>query len=104
MLDPRRVPLTRQAFVGLMILVALSPAYAYVNGKKTDKVTAVRAEVVLPGYGYDRLVVKLPLGTEVDESLIGKAVDFTDFEARVYVMDGRVGYSATATAVTAAKA
>ncbi|MCC8356900.1 MAG: hypothetical protein LJU34_03475 [Oscillospiraceae bacterium] len=59
--------------------------------------------MVLPGYGYDRLVVKLPLGTEVDESLIGQAVDFADFSARVYVLDGRVGYSATATAVTAAK-
>ena len=103
MLNPCKINLSRQAFNGDMILVGLDDAYGYENGKRTDVVTAKRASVVLPAYGYERLTVKLPLDTEIDCNLIGKSIDFSDFAAKVYSIDGRIGFSVTATGVHLAK-
>lgn len=104
MLDPRKVTLSRTAFVGRMILVDVGNTYVYENGKRTDVVAGVRCSVVLDGYDYERMVVKLPAGTAVDSALVGKPVDFTGFAARVYSFQGKIGYTATANAVVAAKA
>lgn len=103
MLDPRKVDLKRAAFAGRMILVGVEDAYAYDNGKRTDVVTAIRCNVVLDAYDYERLAVKLPVGTIVDTNLVGKSVDFQGFSARVYAFNGKVGYAATANSVVAAK-
>lgn len=103
MLDPRNLDLTRSAFVGDMILVGIDNAYVYDNGKRTDVPAAVRCSVVLPSYNYKKLAVKLPLGTEVDTNLVGKPVDFDGFQAKVYCINGKVGYSATATGIHAVK-
>lgn len=103
MLDPRKVELKRAAFAGNMLLVGVEDAYAYDNGKRTDVVTAVRCNVVLDGYDYERLAVKLPVGTAVDTNLVGKPVDFIGFSARVYCFRDKVGYTATANGVVAAK-
>lgn len=102
-MDPRKIVLSRSAFESEMLLAGCDYAYAYENGKRTDVPTAVRCNVVLPVYGYERLSVKLPLGTEVDTSLVGKPVDFDGFQAKVYAVDGRVGFSVTATGIHAAK-
>lgn len=102
MLDPRSVIFERDAFRGKMILIGISDAYAYAAGKRTDEITSVRCNVVLPDYNYERLAVKLPINTTVDKELIGNAVDFVNFAARIYMLDGRIGISATATAVVAA--
>lgn len=103
MINPCRINLPRQAFAGEMILANIDNAYSYEGGKRTDVVTAVRATVVLPAYGYDRLAVKLPVGTEIDSGVIGKAVEFSNFAARVYSIDGHIGFSATATGVGLSK-
>lgn len=103
MLDPRKVDLDRHAFRGNMILVAVSDAYAYDGNQRTDVINAVRCAVLMPAYGYKRMSVKLPVGTTVEPTLIGKNVEFTDFVARVYSIDGRVGYTATASGVAIAK-
>ncbi|MCD8323083.1 MAG: hypothetical protein LUC89_09405 [Oscillospiraceae bacterium] len=103
MMDPRRVPLKRSAFMGQMILVDVGKSFVYVNGQRTDEVSAVRCDVVLPAYGYEHMSVKLPLDVQVDSGLVGKPVDFVGFEAKVYSLDGRMGYAATANAVTVAK-
>ena len=103
MLDPRNLVLTRSAFVGDMILVGIDNAYVYDNGKRTDVISAVRCNVVLPAHNYERLAIKLPVGTEVDPRLVGKPVDFLDFAAKMYVMNGRTGFSVTATGIHAAK-
>lgn len=102
MLDPRRVDFRRDAFPGDMILVSITDAYAYDDGKRTDQVIGVKCSVVLPSCNYERLNVKLPAGTKVDEDLIGNPVDFSGFVARIYAMDGRIGFSITATSVAAA--
>ena len=104
MLDPRNVNLGPDAF-GSMILVGIQDAYAYDDdGKRTDVVTAVRCNIVLPAYDYERLVVKLPTGTAVDSNLIGRCIAFSDFTAKVYAYNGKLGYTAKATGITAAKA
>lgn len=103
MLNPCIVALSRSAFESEMVLTGFGHAYAYENGKRTDVPTAVRCNIVLPAYDYEKLSVKLPLGTEIDPHLVGKPVDFSDFSAKVYCINGKVGYSVTATAVMAAK-
>ena len=103
MLNPAKVALDRAAFSGQMILVGVTDAFAYADGHRTDTITAVRCTVVLPDYSFEQLAVKLPVGTAVNESLLGKPVDFTDFFARVYSLNGRMGLSASATSVAAAK-
>ena len=103
MLDPRKVNLSRKAFEGDMLLVGIDNAYAYDNGKRTDVVTAVRCNVVLPAYDYEKLTVKLPVGTVVDTALVGQAVDFLDFLAKVYAVNEKVGFSATASGAHPAK-
>lgn len=102
MLDPRRIDFHRDAFPGDLILVGVTDAYAYDDGKRTDVVTGVKCTVVLPSCNYERLNVKLPAGTKVDEDLIGCPVAFSGFSAKVYVMEGRVGFSASADGVAAA--
>ncbi|MCD7768743.1 MAG: hypothetical protein LUH36_01290 [Oscillospiraceae bacterium] len=104
MMDPRRITMKRGAFSGQMILVGVGESYVYANGQRTDEVSAIRCDVVLPAYGYEHLYVKLPLDATVDPGLVGKAVDFAGFTARVYSIDGRLGYAAAADAVTIAKA
>ena len=103
MLNPCTVTLSRSAFESEMVLTGFGHAYAYENGKRTDVPTADRCNGVLPAYGYERLAVKLPLGTEIDTNLVGKPVDFSDFSAKVYCINGKVGYSATATGIHAVK-
>ena len=103
MLDPRNVILSRSVFESEMIFTGSGLVYSYENGKRTDVPTAVRCNVVLPAYGYERLAVKLPLSTEIDTNLVSKPVDFDGFRAKVYAVDGRVGFSVTATGIHAAK-
>lgn len=102
--DARNFQFGRSAFRGAMILVGTSVGYAYENNVRTDTVSHVRASVVLPEMGYGRLEIKLPIGTEIDEQLIGKPVDFPDFAMRIYGRDrGGAGLSCTATSIRAAK-
>lgn len=102
--DARNFLFNRDAFRGQMILVGNSMGYAYKDGMRTDTVSHIRASVVLPEMGYGRLEIKLPIGTEIDEQLIGKPVDFTDFSVRIYGRDrGGAGLSCTATSIRASK-
>ncbi len=104
MIEARNFLFGRVAFRGQMILVGQSTGYAYKDGMRTDTVSHIRATVVLPDMNYGRLEVKLPVGTEIDEQLIGKPVDFADFHMRVYGRDrGGAGLSCTATSIRASK-
>ena len=104
MLDPRNVEFQRTAFHGEMILVGVQNNFAYENGKRTDVVTGVKCTVTLPKYDFEKLNIKLPIGANVDNGLIGKAVDFEDFKAKVYAFNGNIGFTISATAITGAKA
>ncbi len=50
MMDPRRITMKRGAFSGQMILVGVGESFVYVNGQRTDEVSAIRCDVVLPAY------------------------------------------------------
>ncbi|MBQ6430887.1 MAG: hypothetical protein IJJ99_03300 [Oscillospiraceae bacterium] len=102
MIDPRNLELTRDVFPDEMLLVSVSNAYAYDGGQRTDIITGIRCCVVIPSLNYERLNVKLPKTAIVDDDLIGFPVEFSDFVAKIYVMNGRPGITATASAVYAA--
>lgn len=103
MFGPKRHVLSRDAFKTDFILTSVEPNYAYQDNQRTNEVNGQKCIVAMPGYGYDKLTIKLPLDVEVDPDLIGKAVDFPDFAAKAYYMNGREGYSVSASSVIAAK-
>lgn len=43
----------------ILILVAVKPSYAYINGTKTDQLEGFRYDLVLPERSYDKLSVKI---------------------------------------------
>lgn len=86
-----------------MILIGVQDQFQYIDGKKTPTVCGVKAHVLLPGYDYARLSIKLPLGTDVPENFMGKAVEFPGFSARVYSISSKLGFSVTALGITLAK-
>ena len=102
MVDPRNLELTRDVFPGELLLVSTQAAYAYDGGKRTDIITGIRCCVVIPALNYERLNVKLPKTAIVDDDLIGYPVEFPDFGVRIFLMDGRLGITATASSVCAA--
>ena len=87
-----------------MILVGVQSSYAYENGKRTEVVTGVKCTVTLPKYDFEKLNVKLPIGANVDSNLVGKAVEFENFKAKVYAFNGNIGFTITASSITGAKA
>ena len=108
MIAPRNVPLSQDAFASPMILIGIQDRYEYAGGKKTTNVCGVNALVMLSAHNYTRLTVKLPLGTNIPEELMGKSVDFSGFSAKAYYIKDnsgkiRSGYNANAVGITLAK-
>ena len=89
---------------GKMILTDVRPAHAYKDGVRQDKVIGIKATVAMEKNGYDTLTVTVSdpvdrLSTVLEQSDGPVYVTFDGFSARIYVMDGRAGVSAKATAV-----
>lgn len=91
---------------GPVILTDFRPAYNYKDGKKLDELVGRKAVVVLPGNNYDTLTVTVADPVDFLSPILAKAsadkpvyVDFDDFQAHIYVMNGNAGVSAKASAI-----
>lgn len=92
---------------GPVILTDFRPAYNYKDGKRVDtELVGRKAVVVLPSNNYDTLTVTVSDPVDAISTLLARAtaenplyVDFVDFTAKVYVMNGSAGISAKATAI-----
>lgn len=80
-----------------LMLVAVSPAYEYDNGKRTDNICGFRYEAVLPHRAYEKLSVKIlgdvRIDLQEDETVY---VTFTDLVLTPYWTPQGYRISATA--------
>lgn len=58
-MDIKDVVIDAYKTVGQAMLVGVSPAYEYENGKRTDNVIGYKYEVVMPQRAYDKISVKI---------------------------------------------
>lgn len=89
---------------GRMILTEARPAYEYKDRKRTDKVIGLKVTVVLEKNGYDTLTVTVANPVDTLSALLGADkptvyVDFENFTAHIYTIDGRSDVSAKADSV-----
>lgn len=89
---------------GKMILKGVRLSNVYKNGKRTDETDGLRVEVVMEKNGYETLAVKVADPVDRLTAVLEKAdgpiyVDFTGFNARIYVRDNRAYISARADTV-----
>lgn len=89
---------------GRMILTGARPAYDYKDGKRGDKVTGLKVDVVLEKNNYDSLTVTVSNPVDSISAVLEQSdgpvyVTFEGFTARIYVMNGQANVSAKATAV-----
>lgn len=92
---------------GPVILTDFRPAYNYRDGQRVDtELVGRKATVVFPANSYDTLVVTVSNPVDAISPILAKAtaenpvyVDFEDFQARIYTMQGNTGVSAKASAI-----
>ena len=82
-----------------MLLVDITPAYEYKDGRRLDTVTGYRYIVALPEHGLEKLGVKID-GKQLLEKPDGFAeVEFTGLEVFAYEAQGKTQISARATGI-----
>ena len=58
-MDSKKIIIENRCLGNKMLLVAVRPAYAYVDGKRGDTVTGYAYDVCLPSHNLDKLAVKI---------------------------------------------
>lgn len=87
-----------------MLLVGVTPYYAYKDGRRTDVVDGYRYSIVLPERAFDRIEVKIP-GKQLVETPEVRGYDevsLAGMEAHVYWSGSDYGVAITATGITLA--
>ena len=80
-------------------LVDIYPAFAFVNGKKTDEVIGYNYVILLPQKGLQKIAVKI-LGKQlIDKPPVYCPVDFDGLSLFVYFMNGRERVGAKANGI-----
>lgn len=91
---------------GPLYATGVFPAMAYENGQRTDKQIGIKVRVVIPNLGYETLTVTVSSTVDPVSEALKRAdadhpvrVTFDGFVGRFYVLNGKGGISAKATAV-----
>ena len=100
MLNIRNLKIDPTSLGEKMLLVDITPAYEYKDGRRLDTVTGYRYIVALPEHGLEKLGVKID-GKQLLEKPDGFAeVEFTGLEVFAYEAQGKTQISARATGIT----
>lgn len=89
------------------MLVAITPAYKYVGGNRTDVVDGYRYHLVLPNCNYDTVAIKIAGECKLENPKQPIRVRIVNPKLRIYAMNGNVGIAMSAddiVALTAATA
>ena len=82
------------------LLVDITPAYEYKDGKRTDNLTGYRYTVALPEHGLDKIGVRID-GKQLIEKPEGYIeVEFSGLEVNAYESQGHVQFTARATGIS----
>ena len=100
MLNIRNLKIDPTSLGEKMLLVDITPAYEYKDGRRLDNVTGYRYIVALPEHGLEKLGVKID-GKQLLEKPDGFAeVEFIGLEVFAYEAQGKTQISARATGIT----
>lgn len=100
MLNIRNLKIDPTSLGEKMLLVDITPAYEYKDGRRLDTVTGYRYIVALTEHGLEKLGVKID-GKQLLEKPDGYAeVEFTGLEVFAYEAQGKTQISARATGIT----
>ena len=100
MLNIRNLKIDPTSLGEKMMLVDITPAYEYKDGRRLDTVTGYRYIVALPEHSLEKLGVKID-GKQLVEKPDGFAeVEFTGLEVFAYEAQGKTQISARATGIT----
>lgn len=100
MLNIRNLKIDPTSLGEKMLLVDITPAYEYKDGRRLDNVTGYRYIVALPEHGLEKLGVKID-GKQLLEKPDGFAeVEFSGLEVFAYEAQGKTQISARATGIT----
>lgn len=100
MLNIRNLKIDPTSLGEKMLLVDITPAYEYKDGRRLDTVTGYRYIVALPEHGLEKLGVKID-GKQLLEKPEGFAeVEFTGLEVFAYEAQGKTQISARATGIS----
>ena len=83
-----------------MLLVDITPAYEYKDGRRLDTVTGYRYIVALPEHGLEKLGVKIDGKQLLDKPDGFAEVEFDGLEVFAYEAQGKTQISARATGIT----
>ena len=100
MLNIRNLKIDPTSLGEKMLLVDITPAYEYKDGRRLDTVTGYRYIVALQEHGLEKLGVKID-GKQLLEKPDGFAeVEFDGLEVFAYEAQGKTQISARATGIT----
>lgn len=85
-------------------LVDVAPAYAYVDGKRTDNITGYRYSIALPEKGLDKVDVKIDGPQQMDAPDGYVEVRFDSLEVTIYWSKGDYHVGARAAGIHLANA
>ncbi len=103
MLNIRDLKIDPASLGAKKLLVDITPAYEYKDGRRLDTVTGYRYIVALPEHGLEKIGVKIE-GRQLMEKPEGFAeVEFSGLEVFAYESQGKTQISAKATGVSLVK-
>lgn len=103
-MDARKLRIAPESLGKKLLLVSVTAAKRYVDGKATDEIEGFRYVVACPEHGLDKLSVKIGGRQLVDDPAGGyPAVTFNDLQIRPYILNGQLGLTATASGISLVK-
>lgn len=100
MLNIRNLKIDPTSLGEKMLLVDITPAYEYKDGRRLDTVTGYRYIVALPEHGLEKLGVKIDGKQLLDKPDGFAEVEFIGLEVFAYESQGKTQISARATGIT----
>ena len=100
MLNIRNLKIDPTSLGEKMLLVDITPAYEYKDGRRLDTVTGYRYIVALPEHGLEKLGVKIDGKQHLEKPDGFAEVEFTGLEVFAYEAQGKTQISARATGIT----
>ena len=96
MLNIRNLKIDPESLGKEMLLVDITPAYEYRDGRRVDTITGYRYIVALPSHGLEKVSVKIEGRQSMKKQENYVPVAFEGLEVSAYEMQGRVQISAKA--------
>ena len=100
MLNIRNLKIDPTSLGEKMLLVDITPAYEYKDGRRLDTVTGYRYIVALPEHGLEKLGVKIDGKQLLDKPDGFAEVEFDGLDVFAYEAQGKTQISARATGIT----